>query len=380
MDAKTIENAENALSRKFPKFHGFSKLSLTNLPTPLQKLSKLSELQNIPNVWIKRDDLCNPKYGGNKPRKYEYVLADAINKKKINIVTIGGIGSNHALANSIYAQALGLNSEVYLFDQPLTEAVRRNLLCDYKYNAKIHYSPSPVGIAFKVIWKLIRDRKAYLIMPGASTPLGTIGFVNAGLEIAEQIKNGEMPEPDHLFAAVGSAGTCAGLLIGLELAGLKTKLHGIGVSMLMFTSKKNVLKLAKNTLKLMRKFDPSIPDVSQNFDKRLEVTHDFFGGEYGRVTYEGLEAIDIAKNDGIKLEPTYTGKTFSGLLAYCRENACSKNENILFWNTYNSVDLSKEYKDVDYRLLPKNVHKFFDGTVATDEKPVKARKTDNKED
>lgn len=366
---------DNALSRKFPKWRSFPKVSFTRLPTPVERLVQTGKSLGMKNIWIKRDDLCSPKYGGNKPRKYEYIFAEAIRKKKHNTVTAGGIGSNHVLANSIYAKDLGLGSEIYLFDQPLTEHVRHNLLCDYKFDAKMHYTRNYVFTVLAILWKMITSRKQYLVMPGASTPLGTLGFVNAGLELAEQIKKGEMPEPDHLFTAVGSTGTCAGLLIGLELAGLKTKVHGIGVTVKLLTNKKQMLSLAKKTLKLMRKFDPAILDIFDKLANKIEVTHDFFGGEYGRVTYEGLAAINMAKKDGIKLEATYTGKAFSGLLAYCRENANIENEVILFWNTYNSADLSKKYLNTDYRLLPKSLHKFFDGTVELDEKPVKARKT-----
>ena len=202
-----------------------------------------------------------------------------------------------------------------------------------------------------------------------------MGFVNAGLELAEQVKQGVIPEPDKIFVPIGSVGTAAGLLLGVELAGLKTKIMGICVSLPIATNKSRVVKLAQNTLKLLQKVDSSIPDVSENLTNRIETTYDFFGGEYGKATFEGLEAIELAKQDGITLETVYTGKTFSGLIAYCRENKNATNETLVFWNTYNSVDLSNIYETIDYHTLPKNLHKFFDGRIALDETPVMLEKS-----
>lgn len=352
----------------------FPRIEFVKVPTQVQKLENVCKILDCPNIWVKRDDLSNPKYGGNKPRKYEFILADAIKKNKKHLLTTGGIGSNHALANTLFAKDLGMESHVYLFDQPLTKYVRKNLLCDQYYGAHFHYTKGINRTKLAIVWKLIRDRQACLIWPGGSNSIGTVGFVNAGLELADQVKMGEIPEPDKLFVAVGSNGTCAGLLLGLELAGLKTRVIGVGVSYISFANKKEVLKLAQNTLKLMQKYDPSIPDVNQSLSNRLDVTHEFYGGEYGRVTYEGLEAMEIIKQDNIQLEYTYTAKTFSALVAYCRENKKSKEETLLFWNTQNSVDFSPIYSKVDYKTLPKALHKFFDGTIPLDETPVYVHK------
>lgn len=369
---------EIALYRKYPKLRQIPRIELADFPTPVQKLEKLSTELGVCNLWIKRDDLCSKKYGGNKPRKYEFILADAQKKGKTLIVTIGGIGSNHTLANTIFGKDLGMDSEIYLFDQPLTTHVRHNLLCDFFHGAKMHYTGGYVSTFLKVAWKLLTDKRSFLVMPGASVPLGTIGYVNAGLELAEQIQAGNIPEPDHLFVAVGSTGTCAGLTLGLELAGLKTKVHGIGVSMKIVTSKSQVLKLAQNTLKLMRRYDSSLPTKIPGLKDRLSVTHEFFGGEYGRATHEGLEAIDLAKKDNITLDFTYTGKTFSAVIAYCREKKeCACNETILYWNTLNSVDLTCQYNTVNYQSLPKEFWRFFDNSEPLDETPVFARKKQN---
>ena len=369
------ESNEIALFRKYPPLKSIPYVKLAKFPTPVQRMDKVGAILGNPNIWIKRDDTCHPIYGGNKPRKYEFVMADALAKKKTHAITTGGIGSNHVVANTIFGKELGIESYIYLFNQPLTKHCQINMLCDYHFGAHMYYTGNYVKTGLKMIWKMLTDRQAYLIMPGASTPRGSIGFVNAALELAEQIQRGELPEPDLLFVAIGSTGTCAGLTLGLILAGLKTKVIGISVTPKIVSKKSAVVGLAIKTLKMLRKIDPSIPDVSNEINNRLEVSHEFFGGEYGRATYEGLEAIELAAKDNIHLDVTYTGKTFSGLIAYCKENPQAKTQIIIFWNTLNSVDLNPIANQVDYRLIPKVFHKFFDGKIPIDEKAVYARQT-----
>jgi D-cysteine desulfhydrase len=367
------ESNEIPLFRKYPQLKSIPYVKLAKFPTPVQRMDKVGAILGNPNIWIKRDDTCHPIYGGNKPRKYEFVMADALAKKKTHAITTGGIGSNHVVANTIFGKELGIESYIYLFNQPLTKHCHKNMLCDLYFGAHMFYTSNYVKTGLKMIWKMMTDRRAYLIMPGASTARGSIGFVNAAFELAEQIQRGELPEPDLLFVAIGSTGTCAGLTLGLILAGLKTKVMGISVTPKIVSKKSAVVGLAKKTLKMLRQIDPTMPDVSNQIEGRLEVSHDYFGGEYGRATYEGLEAIELAAKDEIHLDVTYTGKTFSGLVAYCKENPQAKSQNIIFWNTLNSVDLNPVADKVDYHQLPAEFHKFFDGTVPIDDTPVYAR-------
>jgi len=363
-------NEEIPLFKKFPKLKAIPHVKLINFPTPVEKMIKSSEILGGMNIWVKRDDLTNLKYGGNKPRKYEFVIPYVKNKKKKRILTVGGLGTNHGLANAIIARDFGIETSLYLSDQPLTQHVRENLLCDYYFGANLIYTKDIKGTAYHLLKDLIFDWSSYYLTMGASNSVGTIGFVNAGLELAEQIKNGDFPEPDKLFVAVGSMGMAIGLYIGFELARLKTKIIGVSVSDKMFNSPKKLHRLARKTLKRLRKFDQSIPDVSDQLFERFSINREFYGGEYGRITFEGLEAIEIVKKDGIDLDPVYTGKTFSALVDYCRKNPNAKNETILYWHSKNSVDLSSIYKSVNYTDLPKKFHQFFDGTVEIDDKAV----------
>jgi D-cysteine desulfhydrase len=366
-------SSEIPLFRMFPGLRVLPRLELTALPTPVQPLPQVSAELGCFHLWIKRDDLTGTVYGGNKPRKYEFMLGDAQKKGKTHIITIGGIGSNHALANTLFCKRLGWESYIYLFDQPLTQHVRNVLRCDIAQGAHLKYTGSYLKTGLAVIKQMLTDRHAYFIWAGASVPRGTVGYVNAALELAEQIKRHEIPEPDHLFVAVGSTGTCAGLTLGCELAGLKTKIHGIAVSDKIVTNKKQVLKLARKTNQFLRSIDKSVPDVASRLADRVDVSFEYFGGQYGRATHEGLEAIELAKRDGITLDFTYTGKTFSGLIGYCRDHPHACEEVLLYWHTLNSVDLSPLYCEMEMADMPPALQCFFDGSRPLDENPVYAR-------
>ncbi|MHA1474361.1 MAG: 1-aminocyclopropane-1-carboxylate deaminase/D-cysteine desulfhydrase [Promethearchaeota archaeon] len=361
---------EIPLVKKFPKLKALPHVNIIKSPTPVEKMVKTNELLGGMNIWIKRDDLTNVKYGGNKPRKYEFVIPYVQKRKKKHVLTVGGLGTNHGLATTIFARDFGIRTSLYLYNQPLTQHVRENLLCHYFYGAELNYTKDIKGTVYHLTKDLIRDWSSYYLCAGASNSVGTIGFINAGLELADQIIKGDIPEPDKLFVAVGSMGMVIGLYIGLELAGLKTKIMGICVVDEKFNSVKKLNNLSRKTLKRLRKIDKSIPEVTNKLLERLTINRSFFGGGYGRITYEGLEAIEIAKNDGIELDPVYTGKTFSALVDYCRNNPNAKNETILYWHSKNSVDLSSIYNSIDYKDLPKKFHQFFDGTVEIDDKAV----------
>ncbi|MHA1746185.1 MAG: 1-aminocyclopropane-1-carboxylate deaminase/D-cysteine desulfhydrase, partial [Promethearchaeota archaeon] len=348
-----------SLYRRYPKLEIIPRVSIIQFPTPVEKLKNISDILGGMNVWIKRDDLTNSKYGGNKPRKFEFAFAHALKKKKTQILTAGGTGTNHGLACAIHSPKFGLKTSLFLVSQPLTHLVRKNLLCDHHFGAKLYFTKSTLGTAWKLLPKLISNRKSYYLGLGASNPFGTIGFVNAGLELADQINEGLLPEPDKIFVAMGSMGMAVGLAIGIELAGLKTKIVGVAVSAENFNNNKKIMKLAKKTIGILRKADPSIPDVSTGILDRLVVDRSFFGGEYGRWTNGGIKAMKMFDKEecGCPLEPVYTAKAFSALLAYCHENPKAKTENILYWHSRSSVDLSKIYSQVDYHDLPGSFHK-----------------------
>jgi 1-aminocyclopropane-1-carboxylate deaminase/D-cysteine desulfhydrase-like pyridoxal-dependent ACC family enzyme len=324
----------------FPELEkAVSWVPLGNFPTPVHQLTNLGHS----NLWIKRDDLSSPLYGGNKVRKLEFVLGDVKARGKKEVVTIGGIGTNHGLATAIYCHRLGLDATLIVFDQPVTRFVRQNLLLFQKHKARLVYAQSLVGASVKYyITERLKRPDAYFLYAGGSSPVGTLGFVNAAFELKKQIERGQMPEPRYIICPLGSNGTMAGLALGpLHLA-----------------TARSVRSLMQRTYRLLKSGSPAVPDVTLGSQR---VFHEYFGGEYGLPTAEGMEALRLfGEREGIKLEPTYTAKTCACLLDFIKEPARA-GDAVLYWHTYNSADLSRDAGLVDCRELPHCFQNFFDG-------------------
>lgn len=336
---------------------------LVAAPTPVQQLENLSK-QLGTNLWAKRDDKTSPVYGGNKARKLEFLLGRCLSQGKRTLVTGGGLGTNHGLATAIFGRSLGFHVVLGLFDQPVTEHVRKNLLLFYACGAEMFYAGSlwKAVIRFYVTER-IRRPSAYFIEPGGSSPLGALGYVDAGLELAKQVERGEMPMPKVTLVPVGTCGTMAGLVLGLKLAGLPTKVIGVQVAPGLFASSRAILRLAQKTLKLLRQNDSSVPDIELTV-KDMPVDSDYYGRGYGHPTEAGRAALNLmAQAESITLDLTYTAKAFGALLDYIK--TLSSEKPILFWNTFNSVDLSPALKEVSYKWLPHSFHRFFHGEVVT---------------
>ena len=346
-------------------------VSLGDFPTPVQKLGPLGKQLGLDNLFIKRDDLTGRVYGGNKIRKLEFLLGDALRSGVKEVLTFGAAGSNHALATTIYARQMGLKSISMLIPQPNADYVRRNLLMSYHYGAELHlYSPNrfiKVTATPAVIYQLLRHglKEGHwprVIPMGGSSPLGAVGYVNAAFELNDQIMRGEILEPDYIYIASGSMGTAAGLLLGLRTLNSKTKVVAVRVNSERFVNVKGLIKLIYKTNSLLSSMDPSFP----NFDFRdtdVEIRQGFFGNQYALSTEAGMEAMSLMNRYGaIKLDGTYTGKTFAALIDDAKKLNL-RNKVILFWNTYNSVDFSEIIAAIDYHVLPQSFHRYFEEEV-----------------
>lgn len=341
------------LEEKFPR------LDFGTYPTPVERLSHLGR----ENIWIKREDYSSCLYGGNKVRKLEFVLADALKKGCSRVITMGGIGTNHGLATSIFCREAGLRCRLLLFRQPLNDYVKQNMLLFQRYGAETKYLKGVLRTAASLlVTQRLFNPRGYILEPGGSSPLGTIGVVNAMFELKEQIDAGLLPEPRYLFCPLGSSGTMAGLSLGGILSGLSTTVIGVRVTMesigpIPVASSRTVEALMKKTHRLMKKHSPSIPDISI---PPQEVINDYVGKGYGCATAECLDALALMKErEGISLEPTYTAKTFAALLDFIKIHK-DGNEAILYWHTYNSVDLSGEAATVTYRDLSPDMRRLYE--------------------
>lgn len=367
-----IDNIRRPLLETFPGLKKIPWMPLMDgVPTPVQLLENLSREFPGYQVWIKRDDLCSSIYGGNKPRKFEFIFADAIKKKKNTMITAGGTGTNHGLASVLFSNALGLKSKVYMNKQPLTWSVQRKLLMYVNLNAEIKLFANYGDLAFRALVLFLFHPKSYLMLPagspffGIGSVVGCLGFVNAGFELAEQIKTGEMPEPKNIFIAAASTGSASGLILGCKLAGLKTKVAVVQVSENIVTNTKAIKRNIKNTLKFMQKADPNVPSTEIKYPDDFCFISGYLGPKYGCMTKEGIAAVDLVArleaDKGFHLETTYTGKAFAAMVEAMKNAPAENDDTILFWNTYNSRDLTDLAKQSNYSFqkLPKAFRKFF---------------------
>lgn len=353
------------LFKQFPGLQGkLPHVSMGLFPTPVLKLEKLGEKLGLGRLYLKHDGLSGEKYGGNKVRKLEFLLGEAQKDRCREVMTYGFAGSNHATATAVFARKLGMRSISMLMPQPNAHIVGKNLLMSFASGAELHLYPSHSFLGLGTICESVRHflktgKFPMVIVPGGSSPLGCCGFVNAAFELKEQVYEGLLPEPDLIYCALGTAGTAAGLVLGLKAAGMKTRVQGVQVTEEAYSGEKVFIDLLKKTNRLLHSMDPAFPvlDITpQDFDIRRE----FFGEAYGLFTEEGINAIKALKeNEGIKLEGTYTGKTFAAVMADAPlKESCDKV--ILFWDTYNAVDYAPVIDKIDYHDLPKQFHRYFE--------------------
>lgn len=315
---------------------------LGRFPTPVRKLTNLGD----GNLWIKQDDLDSDTYSGNKVRKLEFILADVIRQKKKRIITLGGCGTNHGLATGIYAASLGLECRLLTFRQPVTAFVKKNMRLFGRHVTEVAYSRSVWGAVMAYyITERLRNPRAYFLYAGGSNAVGTIGFVNAAFELKRQIDAGEMPEPAYIFCPLGSNGTAAGLALGCVLAGLTSKVMAVNVT---FThlgpfasaTERTVLSLMKKTYRYLKRRCPALPPV--NHWEAPRIIGNYVGDGYGCPTEDCRKAMILAaERERVILDPTYTAKTFSAFLDYAAMPAFAQKP-LLYWHTYNAVDLSRE--------------------------------------
>ena len=341
------------------------RLSFGEFPTPVERLSGLSRRLKRDNLYIKRDDLSSRAYGGNKVRKLEFLLADALKHGAVRVITSGGAGSNHAVATAIYAKQAGLKAVLMLFRQANSHSVRHNLLMNLASGAELihHDTYQEHTEAFEATvrqYESANGRSPYVIPLGGSSPMGAIGYVNAGLELAAQITAGDIPPPARIYLALGTMGTATGLLLGLKAAGIKTHLHAVRAVPTYIASADKCHLLFNQTNKLLCELDPSFPSCTID-RKELTIRQEYFGEKYGLFTPEAVDAATLlGESDGIILDGTYTGKAGAAFLADVRSDGDGP---VLFWNTKNSRPLPPEAMAADYRLLPVPLHCYFNEPV-----------------
>lgn len=313
------------------------RLHLAHLPTPIHKLERLS-LEVGKEIYIWRDDMTGSVEAGNKVRKLEYLLADAIAKGATRIITAGGMQSNHTRAAAFCARRIGMEVSIVVREpktgRDANEIPTANLLLNRIAQAELHYVSyadyqAAGSIYLPFLEKIAEASRArgenpYVIMEGGSQPLGCFGYINAVEQmLSVWAASAGTKVPDSLFFADGSGGTHAGLHLGYELHGLPpAKLWAVNVCDTAEYFQQRVGKLVEDTA---REFN------LKSVNRRLQVLDGHFGAGYSIASEEDLKFYaELARKEGVLLDPTYSGKAFRGMLAEIKKCPERFGDKILF--------------------------------------------------
>ena len=293
------------------------RIPLANTPTPLQEMKRLSA-ELGPAVYFKRDDLTGSEVSGNKIRKLEFLLAEALRQEADLIITCGGAQSNHARATAAAATRLGISSRLVLrTDDPKNPPpLSGNILLDRMVGAEIVWiTPDQYQDRGRILAEMAqelkaRGRKPYIVPEGGSTGLGAFGYIRAVEELAQDLAAlpGGIEEPTTLIAATGSGGTLAGLALGVRLTDLPARVVGINVAADRAYFLAEVGRIGAEAVSAF------LPDLNFDPDRDFEILDGYVGLGYALSREEELSAIrDLAHLEGVILDPVYTGKAYYGM-------------------------------------------------------------------
>jgi len=355
-------DAVPALFRRFPALaERLPWLQLARVPTPVERIGfeRFGD-----GHWIKRDDLSGALYGGNKVRKLEWVLAEAKRQGAERLITLGAAGSHHALATTAYGRAHGFDVTLVLFPQPLTPHVRDVLLRHHALGAELRWSPRMelLPLVQRLARRAHRGQKGFLIAPGGSDPLGTLGYVSAAMELAEQVESGAMPEPETVHVAMGTMGTAAGLAIGFALTGLSTRIAAVRITSRLVTNAWALRRLVTRTLALLEGGGLELPTPDAVL-ARIEVRHGCIGRGYGHETTDGRRASELFAAAGAVLDPTYTAKAAVDFFDALERRPSRPH---LFWHTLSAVAPEPTAGASDAASLPEPFRRYLGGAARAD--------------
>lgn len=347
------------LTARLPGAARLPRVALGAWPTPLAAAPDLAAATGVPGLLLKDDGACAVPYGGNKVRKLEYLLGDARARGCTAVVTFGAAGSNHVLATAIHARALGLDCHAVLTEQPATPWVRGTLGWHLRLGTRLHpaagYADSQ-AIAARLAAAHPAGPAALAVIPwGGSAPLGTLGFVAAGLELAAQCADLPLP-PQAVYLPAGTLGTAVGLALGLALAGLPTRVVGVVVVPPAVANAAALRALADGTVALLRSLDPDI-DLPADPLARLSLRTEFLGNGYALPTPAAQAAVAAAAGTGLALETTYGGKALAGLLADAATLDAAAGP-VVFWVTGNTRPRPAGVEAVAPAALPAELRRY----------------------
>ncbi|MEO8740128.1 MAG: D-cysteine desulfhydrase [Casimicrobiaceae bacterium] len=318
----------------------FPRVRLGHGPTPLEPMENLSRALGGANLWIKRDDCTGLATGGNKTRKLEFLMAEALAQGADTVITQGATQSNHARQTAAAACKLGMRCEIILENRTASTQhdyrASGNVLLDKLFGARIREAPggSDMNAELEKVAAEVAAKggKPYVIPGGGSNVTGALGYVNCALELVGQANDRGL-RIDWLVHATGSSGTQAGLVAGLEAMRSGIPVLGIGVRAVKAVQEENVFGLAV-------KVADAIGAKGAVARERVVANCDYVGPGYGLPTDGMIAAVKtFARTEGILLDPVYSGKGADGLIDLVKKGFFKKGENVVFLHTGGAVGL-----------------------------------------
>ncbi len=307
---------------------GPARVALGHFPTPLEELGRLTRILAGPRILVKRDDLTGLATGGNKTRKLEYLIADALKRQAVTVITAGAPQSNHARQTAAAAARYGLHC-VLVLSSMAPPLITGNLLIDDLLGARVRWAGDrdPYEVMAEVAAEEdAAGRKPYTIPYGGSNAIGASAYVVAMDELVRQ----ELEQGlriDYIVFASGSGGTQAGIVTGARALNFRGRVLGISVDKPADVLCETILELARLTAdSLELKFDITPDDI--------HVNDGYLGGGYGIMGDAEREAIRlVARQEGLLLDPVYTGRAMAALIDMIGRGEFSRSETVLFWHT-----------------------------------------------
>src|SRR5665213_292310 len=321
-------------------FSRFPRVKLAHLPTPLEPMERLSKHLGGPRLWIKRDDCTGLSTGGNKTRKLEFLIGDALAQGADTIITQGATQSNHARQTAAAAAKLGLACHILLEDRTGNNSpdytLNGNVLLDQLHDASIskRAKDSNMNAEMESLAAGLRakGKKPYVIPGGGSNPVGALGYANCALELMTQVNDKHL-HIAHVVHATGSAGTQAGFVAGMVALNSGIPTLAIGVRAPKEKQEQMVFDLAVRTAEHM-----GAPGIMKR--EHVVANSDYVGPGYGLPTDGMREAVKLlARMEGILLDPVYTGKGFAGFIDHVKKGFFAKDSDVVFLHTGGSTGL-----------------------------------------
>jgi D-cysteine desulfhydrase len=321
------------LLQRFPKLSKvLGWLPLLKGRSPVMEAQGLGDHLKLSGLYVKRDDLAPATYAGSKVRKLEFLLGDARRRGCTHLVTGGSVGSHHALATALHGRQQGFTVELLLMPEPPSREVTRVLRASAHYAQAVHYVPTARELGPRWQQALARcPESGYSVPLGGTSPLGNLGYIEAALELERQVDENLLPEPARIYVPLGTMGCAVGLLLGLGLTRLRSRLVAVRASNLNTSTLARFRELYQTTNRALRVWDDTFPELPID-ESAVIVNGGHLGGGYAMATEEGRRALLLARERAsLELELTYTAKALAALVA---DAPRLRGESVLFWNTH----------------------------------------------